>query len=73
MTVLSGDIVRYQDQDWVVVDLAGDDPPMAVLRADDDLDLMRPVATPAADLVAVGHLEHLDGWVEDDPGIWRLA
>jgi hypothetical protein len=73
MTVLAGDIVRYQDQDWVVVDLAGDDPPMAVLRADDDLDLMRPVAVLAEGLVAAGHLEHLDGWAEDDPGIWRVT
>ena len=72
MTILSGDIVRYQDHDWVVVDVAGDDPAMAVLRTDDDVELMHPVAVPAVGLVAVGHLEHLDGWVEDDPGIWSV-
>jgi hypothetical protein len=70
MTVLSGDIVHHGDRDLVVVDVTGDEPPMAVLREPDDLDLLDPVAVPADQLEAVGHLEHLDGWVEDSPGIW---
>jgi hypothetical protein len=65
-----GDIVRYQDKDWVVVDVTGDGPPMAVLRAPDDVDLLDPVAVSTDRLEVVGHLEQLNGWVEDSPGIW---
>jgi hypothetical protein len=72
MTVLSGDIVRYGDRDLVVVDVTGDIPPVAVLRTDEDVDLRDPVSAPADQLTVVGHLEHLDGWVEDDPGIWSV-
>ncbi|MGH9252646.1 MAG: hypothetical protein ACRD0W_24490 [Acidimicrobiales bacterium] len=65
-----GDIVRHVNHVYVVVDVTGDEPPMAVLRADDDLDLLRPLAAAADGLQVVGHLERLDGWVEDPPGIW---
>jgi hypothetical protein len=73
MTVLSGDIVRYDAREWVVVDVAEEIPPVAVLRADDDLDLERPVAVMAAALEVTGHLQHLDGWSEDSPGIWSTT
>ncbi|MGH6691349.1 MAG: hypothetical protein ACREF4_11815 [Gammaproteobacteria bacterium] len=70
MAVISGDIVRYGANDWIVVDLVDEQPPMVVLRTDDDPDLLRPLAVMAAAVEVRGHLEHLDGWVEDSPGIW---
>jgi hypothetical protein len=72
VSVLAGDIVRYDDREWVVVDVTSDEQPVAVLRTDEDVDLLDPRAAPADWLRVVGHLEHLDGWVEDDPGIWSV-
>ena len=60
MTVLAGDVMTVEGDGFVM------------FCTDDDVDLFRPVAVPAVGLAAVGHLEHLDGWAEDDPGIWRL-
>lgn len=73
MTVLPGDIVVWNDQNRVVVDVTGDEQPMAVLRLPDDIELLEPLCVYADRLTAVGHLEHLDGWVEDDPGIWSVV
>jgi hypothetical protein len=70
---IPGDIVRVSDRALIVVDVTADDElgdAIAVLRSDEDLDLLEPVAAIAADLEVIGHLEHLDGWVEDNPGIW---
>ncbi len=67
---IPGDIVRYGDRDWIVVDVVDEQPPMMVLRTDDDPNLLRPLAVMAAAVGVIGHLEHLDGWVEDSPGIW---
>jgi hypothetical protein len=70
--VISGDIVPYRGQERIVVDVATDEAgAWAILREPDDLELRRPVAVPADSLEATGHLDHLDGWVEDEPGVWR--
>jgi hypothetical protein len=72
MTVLPGDIVVWNDQARVVVDVTADEEPMAVLRLPEDVDLLEPVCVYADRLTATGHL-HLDGWVEDSPGIWTIT
>lgn len=64
-----GDIVRHEDQDWVVVDVTEDG--FAVLRSSDDLELLAPTVVPADAPEVIGHLDGLDGWVEDEPGQWR--
>lgn len=67
MTVLSGDIVRLGDRDMVVVDVTGGEPPMAVLRTDDDPD----GESTWAPLDAVELRWHpTGGWVNDNPWIW---
>jgi hypothetical protein len=70
---IPGDIVRFGGRELIVVDVTDDDElgvAIAVLRSDEDLDLLEPLAAVAADLEVIGHLEHLGGWVEDSPGIW---
>jgi hypothetical protein len=73
MTVLPGDIVTWNDQDRIVVDVTADEQPMAVLRLPEDVDLLEPLCVYADRLTATGHLQHLDGWVEDSPGIWSTT
>jgi hypothetical protein len=70
VTVLPGDIVLWNDQDRIVVDVTTDEQPMAVLRKPDDVELLEPLCVYADRLTATGHLQHVDGWVEDSPGIW---
>jgi hypothetical protein len=64
--VKPGDIL---DSGEVVVDVTGDN--LAVLREFDDPEGGRLRAAPVDQLTVTGHLEHLDGWVEDSPGVWR--
>jgi hypothetical protein len=68
---IPGDLVLHDSQDLVVVDVTDDG--IAVLRRQDDHDLMDPVVAEAASLNVTGHLSALDGWVEDAPGEWRQA
>lgn len=72
--VISGDLVDYEGRRMVVVDVTIEEKAqdcMAVLRDPEDLELMNPIAVPAHTLAAWGHLEHLEGWVESAPGVWR--
>jgi hypothetical protein len=70
--IIAGDIVRYDAREWIVVDAVDEVPPLLVLRTDDDPDLLEPVAVMAAAVEVTGHLQHVDGWVEDSPGIWSM-
>lgn len=53
---IPGDIVRHEGEEKVVVDVAGEDVRMAILRNRDDLTGEKLVAAPADDLEVVGHL-----------------
>jgi hypothetical protein len=69
--IVSGSLVKRPgtNETWVVVDITGDG--LAVLRTQQDVDLHEPVAVPVIELELVGHLEHLDGWIEESHGVWR--
>ncbi|MGH6690834.1 MAG: hypothetical protein ACREF4_09175 [Gammaproteobacteria bacterium] len=67
--VIPGDLVHYQGRKLVVVDVTGDG--YAGLRDPADVELLNPLAAPVGDVEVVGHLDHLDGWVEESPGVWR--
>lgn len=72
MSLLSGDLVRHNNTEHVVVDVVNDHGfTLAVLRTPDDLALMHPVAVAADELEVTGHLDSLPGWIEDAPGVWR--
>jgi hypothetical protein len=63
-------------REWVVVHTVPgeppplDLPPLAGLRAPDDIESLLPAAVPFEYVHKVGHLDRLDGWDEDSPGIW---
>jgi hypothetical protein len=71
MAAVPGDIVRHDNEDHIVVDVTGDG--FAVLRRADDVELLAPVVVEAASLEIVGHLDGLNGWIEDSPGEWRQS
>jgi hypothetical protein len=64
----AGDVVRYQDRDWVLTAVTAAEPPMAVLRTDDDPD----GESTWAPVDAVELRWHPSGgWGTDNPWIWR--
>ena len=67
-------ITLARSREWVVVHTVPADPPyggpLAGLRAPDDESSEHPVAVPFEDLEVRGHLDSLEGWVEDSPRIW---
>jgi hypothetical protein len=71
LAIVSGSIVKRPGVDgtWVVVDITGDG--LAVLRRPEDIESGELVAVLVIELELVGHLEHLDGWIEESHGVWR--
>lgn len=67
--VIPGDIVNRGGGDLVVVDVDGDG--VAVLRRPEDTEGLDLTGVDAEQLTAIGHLDSLDGWVEEEPGMWR--
>jgi len=73
MAAVPGDLVRHDGAEKVVVDVAHDGEPMAVLRDPGDLEALHVIAAPVAGLEVVGHLSAVPGWVEHELGVWRQA
>lgn len=76
MIHISGDIVLYAGKEWVVTDI---DPfesdatlDRVVLRPKDDPDGAFEAAHPDQAKI-IGHLQKLEGWTEERPGVWKQA